>query len=619
MIWARLLVVVLGTSTYAFVTMLSSFLVGIALGSWLARSVVDRLGDPRRAFGWLQVGIAATTLATIPLVRVVLASGASWFAALESGGLGAIAGQFTLSFLVMIVPTTLIGATFPLAARIRVRGLGTLGAGLGAVYGANTLGNILGALAGGFLLLPWFGMQRGIAILVLANLAAAGSALLPVRERWLERRTMLRALPVTAALWTCAILLAMWRPAPLPGTGPGRWDSVRYYREGPVSTVSVFQRANDGRQLVMSVDGITIGQSAAGVDRKQQFLAHAPFLLSARPLRDVLSIGLGTGILVGEVARHPGVERVDCIELSPSVIEGARAFADHNDGVLSDHRVRVVNDDGVSFLRRSAATWDAIISDGKSRSGHAGNAVFYSEDYYRSARAHLAPDGLMIQWVPLDVGPDDLRIIVRTFSRAFPHSYLWLGPRSCFLVGTPAPLELDLPRAQRVLDDPASRDLRRHGWRDASELAASLVADGAALARWVGDGPVNSLERPILEFHPLGATAPDGERVASNSARSRRCAGTGPPRCASRAATSGSRLRRARSAPSSTGSRSRRAATAARCGSWRRRSRRRLRRPARCGRSRPRPCSSWGGASTSRGASPRRPRCTRRRSARGRR
>jgi spermidine synthase len=517
-LWTRMLVLVLGTSTYAFVTMLSSFLVGIALGSALARPLVDRLGSPRRAFGWLEVAIAATTLATLPLVRVVVSDGPAWTAALGSRWIGAAAGQFALSFLVMIVPTTLVGATFPLAARIWARELDTLGGRLGQVYGANTLGNILGALAGGFVLLPMFGMQRGIALLVLANLAAAGCALLPAREEWRRPRSLVRSLPVLGGLWTCALLLGNWRPAPLPMSAGGPWDPLRYYREGLVSTVSVFHRADDGRQLIMKVDGVTIGQSATGVDRKQQFLAHAPFLLEARPLRNVLSIGLGTGILIGEVARHPGVERVTCVELSPSVIEGARLFAEHNGGVLDDPRVRIVNDDGVSWLRRSDETWDAIISDGKSRSGHAGNAVFYSEDYSRSARDHLAADGVMAQWVPLDVTPDDLRIIVRTFVRVFPRAYLWLGPRSCFLVGLARPLSLDLAHAQRVLDAPAAAGLRKHGWRDAAELAAFLLADRAALVRWVGEGPVNSLERPVLEFHALEDAAPEGERVSANLA-----------------------------------------------------------------------------------------------------
>jgi spermidine synthase len=515
-IWTRMLVLVLGTSTYAFVTMLSSFLVGIAIGSLLARPLIDRLRDARRAFGWLQVAIGATTLATIPLVRAVISDGPRWAAWLGSRWASVTVGQFALSFAVMLVPTTLIGATFPLAARIGARDLATLGGRVGRVYAANTLGNILGALAGGFVLLPLFGMQRGIALLVVANLAAAACALLPLEEGWLRPRPLLRALPVSAGLWTCAALLVAWRPGPLPSSTGGRLDPVRYYREGLVSTVSVFRRADDGRQLVMAVDGITIGQSSSGVDRKQQFLAHVPFLLERRPLRSILSIGLGTGILIGEVARHPGVERVVCAELSPGVIEGARLFDQYNGAVLDDPRTRIVNDDGISYLRRSADVYDAIISDGKSRSGHAGNAAFYSKDYYASARDHLAQQGVMAQWVPLDVTPEDLRTIVRTFTSVFEHSYLWLGPRSCFLVGTRQPLTVDLRHVQRVLDSPATANLRRHGWSDAAELAGMILADGPTLARWVGTGPVNTLERPVLEFYSLEDPQPEGERFAAN-------------------------------------------------------------------------------------------------------
>ena len=75
-------------------------------------------------------------------------------------------------------------------------------------------------------------------------------------------------------------------------------DSVRFYQEGLVSTVKVIQRAADGRQRVMLVDGVGIGQSSAGIDNKQQVLAHFPFLLRpGRPPARVLSIGLGTGIV----------------------------------------------------------------------------------------------------------------------------------------------------------------------------------------------------------------------------------------------------------------------------------------------------------------------------------
>ncbi len=519
-IWTRMLVLIVGTSTYAFVTMLTAFLVGIALGSFVARAFVDRVRSPRRTFGWIQLGIAASTLATLPLWGALMLGAQRWMEGMELRWGALLAGRFGLSFLVMIVPTTLIGMTFPLAAKIWARGVGSLGGRLGQLYGANTLGNIAGAVLGGFVILPAVGMQRGVALLAILNLVGAAWGLLPAREDHGRRGFLLRAAPVSAGLWACALLLVLWRPAPFVSTEEGPADGVLYYREGLVSTVKVLQRADDGRQMVMLVDGVRIGQSSEGVDRKQQVLAHLPFLLRPEPPRNVLSIGLGTGILIGEIAHHPGVERIECVELSPSVIEGARLFGRWNGRVMENPAVQVVNDDGVNYLKRSRARYDAIVSDGKSRSGHAGNALFYSQDYYRSARDHLAPGGVMVQWVPLDVPPEDLRTLLRTFVGVFPDAYVWVAQSSAFLVGLDRPLVLDLAHVQRVLDAPETGNLRRHGWRSATEVATMLVADAASLAPWLSQGSaVNSLEHPLLEFYtPWDLSAPEPERIASNLA-----------------------------------------------------------------------------------------------------
>jgi spermidine synthase len=517
-LWTRLLVLIVGTSTYAFVTVLASFLAGIALGSFIASAFVDRLRDPRRAFGWVEVAIAATTVATLPLMGAISIAGHDWVHLLELRPLTLVVGRFGLVFLVMVVPTTLIGMTFPLAARIWARRVEELGGRLGQLYGANALGNIVGAVIGGFVVLPALGLQRGVAAMAAVSLVCAAWALLPVGEDRLRWRPVLRALPVSLGLWTCALLL--WHPGPFPGTGGGDADPTRFYREGIVSTVKVFQSGKDARQLMMAVDGVTIGQSGGGVERKQMVLAHLAFVLAGREPATVLTIGLGTGILAGEVAKHPGVARVECIELSPSVIEGARLFSRWNGVALEGGTVHVVNDDGVSWLRRSTSRYDAIISDGKSRSGHAGNAQFYSEDYYAFALEHLTDDGSMIQWIPLDVPPEDLRVIVRTFERVFPHAYLLLGHESAYLVGGARPLALDLDRVQRVLDAPETAGLRRYGWVTAPEVAAVVLADRAGLAAWVaGEDAVNSLEHPILEFYTLGGFGvPDAERVTENLA-----------------------------------------------------------------------------------------------------
>src|SRR6266851_3570141 len=505
-IWTRVLVLVVGSSTHAFVTMLSAFLVGIALGSAAARVFLDRLKDPRGAFGWVQVGIVVATLGTIPSMNALVVHAQQWMFALEGRWLALSFGRFAIAFAIMLVPTFLVGMVFPIAGVLHVRRAGSVGADLGRVYGALTLGNIAGALLAALVLLPWAGMQRAILIATGASVMSAAWGVLPglrAPRSWFRIATALAA----AALWLG--LLARWRPQPFVSVEEAPGDAVLFYQEGLVSTVKVVQRAADARQLVMLVDGVRIGQSSAGIDNKQQVLAHFPFLLRpGKPPSRVLSIGLGTGILIGEVARHPGVQLIECVELSPSVIEGAAQFTAYNFDVLHDPRVRIIQDDGINFLARAPGRYDAIISDGKSRLGQAGNALFYAQEYYRNARRHLAPGGLMVQWMPLEEVPEDLRIIVRTFMREFPHAYLFLAHDSAFLVGMEEPLAVDLPALQREMDAPAAVDLRRYGWRDAAEVATLLVADREAAGSWLAhEDSINSLEHPVLEFYSARALA----------------------------------------------------------------------------------------------------------------
>ncbi len=122
----------------------------------------------------------------------------------------------------------------------------------------------------------------------------------------------------------------------------------------------------------------------------------------------------------------------------------------------------MICDDGVNFLRRTSIKYDAIISDAKSRAAHAGNSMFFSIEYYDLCHEHLASDGLMVQWIPLNVPPEELRIIVRTFNKSFSHSYIWLDPTSsCLLVGVNEPLAIDLGHVEREISKPWLANLRR--------------------------------------------------------------------------------------------------------------------------------------------------------------
>jgi spermidine synthase len=271
-VWTRVLMLSLGTTIYAFVTMLASFLTGLTLGSYLARGFADRVADPRRTMGWVQLGIAASTLATLPVLAAPFMQ--RWLEGRGSAWLLLIVMRFGVSLLIMLVPTTLIGMTFPLAAKIWTRRVRSLGARLGEIYAVNTLGNVLGATVTGFVLVAALGLQKSVVVLVTLNLANAAWGFLSAARagRW-------RAAPVGVGILACAVLVSVWQPRPFAAWSEGEADRTLYYKEGLVATVKVLEREYDPDQRWIAVDGIKIGQTRGGVDVKQQILAHMPFLL----------------------------------------------------------------------------------------------------------------------------------------------------------------------------------------------------------------------------------------------------------------------------------------------------------------------------------------------------
>ncbi len=517
-VWTRALVQVVGTTAYAYVTMLAGFLLGLTLGAYLARFFVDRSHDLRRVFGWIQVAVAVATLLSMPVITALGAGvGESKLAALTGGWFVPVAARFGASCLVVLLPATLIGLTFPIAGKIWASSWGDMAGRLGQLYGCNTLGNILGAATTGFLLLPWLGVRKTIVTLACLNLSLAFWGLYPKPARVAITRFHG---PVAATLLGAVLLLGFWQPGGFARIGERRGDqTLLYYKEGIVANVMVVQDTRDAGSRWMTVDKIKIGESFDGVDHKQQVLAHLPFVLKAEQQpRTVLSIGLGTGILIGEVARHAGVEQVDCLEISPSVIEAARHFDQFNGAVLKRDNVNVYQDDGINFMRRTDTTYDAVISDGKSRTAHAGNAAFFSTDYYELAKQRLSDDGLMIQWIPLAVPPEELKVIFAGFHSVFPESYLWLGPPdSAFLIGTHKPLDLNLAAMEGVLHAPETKNLKRYNLFDAYGCVSLFSGDSQSLGAWLADTPTNSLEHPILEFFsPAAHGVPEKDRVVAN-------------------------------------------------------------------------------------------------------
>ncbi|MCK5618645.1 MAG: fused MFS/spermidine synthase, partial [Candidatus Krumholzibacteria bacterium] len=169
-IWLRSLAYIFGSTTYATATVLSAFMGGLALGSYLFGKIADRARRPLAVYGVLEIGIGVFAL-LFPLLMnvyddfyVFLEQKTSWSFYVYS------LVRFVACCLVLIVPTTLMGGTFPIISRFYVRAFSRFTSNVSLLYGLNTAGAVAGVVLAGFFLIEMFGIYRTSLLAVAVNL-----------------------------------------------------------------------------------------------------------------------------------------------------------------------------------------------------------------------------------------------------------------------------------------------------------------------------------------------------------------------------------------------------------------------------------------------------------------
>ncbi len=169
-IWERMLTQVFGHSSFALSTLLTAFMAGMALGSWLAGRIADRLEHPLRVYGALEGGIGLYAF-VVPLALDYLPAlyGAMFDHFLNDFYLFSLL-RFAAAFAILIVPTTMMGATLPIVSQWISERERLFQGSIGFLYGINTVGACFGALTAGFMLLPNFGLSATNTTFAIVNL-----------------------------------------------------------------------------------------------------------------------------------------------------------------------------------------------------------------------------------------------------------------------------------------------------------------------------------------------------------------------------------------------------------------------------------------------------------------
>lgn len=500
MAWTRSLSLTLGSSVYAFSVILVVFLTGIAGGSALFHRWATRRQPELSHLALVTAGVGLSSALAVPALGRLPLLFIHFFPMVRHHYGQVLLLDLCLCALVLILPTLLMGVTFPLVTQLYHRSCGRLGRSVGNIYSANTLGCILGSSLTGFALIPQIGMERTL------QLSAAGFFLVAALY---AARAGNRVWVLFCALSPLCCFTPAWDPSLIyaglatHGVNMRNDDSPilphlpTYLRDGLSGSVSVLIWQPGG--ITMRVNGKPEASLGLSDRLPQTYLGLIPVLYVQNPKR-VGVVGLGSGLTLKAAAAAPTVESAECAELEPFVIEAERYFAPYNDHVAQDPRMKLRYADGRTMIMGDSKTFDCIVSV-PSNPWVAGIGNLYTQDFYKSARSKLSQGGVFMQWVNLyALSSKDLQTVIQTFGSVFPEAQLWALGGDLALVG--GATRIDLAGIERYYKESSylQNELMDLGFRRPAQLIGNYCCPLQFAIQNEPKVPFNTDDNPCLEY-----------------------------------------------------------------------------------------------------------------------
>jgi len=498
-VWFRFLRLFVDPSALAFSLMLAVVLSGIGLGGLVAGWILRRHPGADVHAAALACGAGA--------VAVGLYAAFPWamepyLARPPTGALDVL----RLSTALMLPVSLLSGVLFTFTGSALEREAASAVRATAGLAFANTVGGMLGSLAGAFVLLPWLGIERSFFALAAAY-ALVAVLLLSARPAGAPARRS--ALRLAGALVLAGALLAFpfgamrdrYLASAAARYGYPDVSTIAGVREGVGETVMILrteQRIEPAYHRL--VTGAFSMASNQVLDRRYMKLFVYWALAFQPDVERALLISYGIGSTAKALADSAGLERIDVVDLSREVLEMSEiAYPDPGEHPLRDPRVHVTVEDGRYFLQTTKRRYDLITSEPPPPK-HAGVVNLYTREYFQLIHDRLTEGGVSTYWLPVHLLTwRDTQAIVRAYCEAFPNCSLWAGVAwSWMLAGirepARAPSEEEFARQWR--DAEVAREMQALGLERPEQLPALFMADAEALARLSDGVPPLTDDRP---------------------------------------------------------------------------------------------------------------------------
>lgn len=505
--WNRSLALALGSSTYAFSAMLTTFLFGTALGSFIFSKMSKKKEFTFLSFAIIQVSIGITSALTVLLLGNLPVIFGSVLPFIKHSYNLVVIVDFLICFCAMILPTIFIGISFPLAGKLYTNKIESLGKSIGDIYAINTIGSVSGSFLAGFVLMPSIGAQNTIILAVCFNLIGALTLIMivagNVRTKAIFASIIFIAITGLFCMpkWDNRVMTSgVFRGAQYTVSN-AKSQEILFYKDGISSTVAVL-RETVSKGLTVNVNGKS--DASTGADMATQImLGYLPIFYHQNP-KIAFNLGLGSGVTVGAVLDSPSIEKVDCVEIEPTMKEAAAFFKDYNHNALEDPRFKFHVADGRNFLLSSKENYDIIISE-PSNPWLSGVASCFAKEYFELCKSKLNDGGIACFWLQLySIAPEDVKMILATISQVFPEIEIWVSniKSDCIIICSEKPLSFKYDRfiseykkSQNIKDY-----IKRSGFSHPDEFLSSYITDGKSIKPLIYGEKINTDDMLHLEY-----------------------------------------------------------------------------------------------------------------------
>src|SRR5437899_236671 len=254
----------------------------------------------------------------------------------------------------------------------------------------------------------------------------------------------------------------------------------------------------------MSIGAINMAPTGPRVSDEITMTLTAAIPLAYRPdAASAAVIGIGTGLTTHTLLGSNALRSVETIEIEPAMAEASRRFSPRNTNAFADPRSHIFFDDAKTFFSTHNGKYDIIISE-PSNPWVSGVSSLFTGEFYRLARRHLNPDGILVQWFQMyEIDASLVASVLRALGENFPDYAIYAATGSDLLIIAGETRTLARPLADLTAMPGVARELRRVHVNSIWDIEVRRLGGKRSLAPMFPTYgvPANSDFYPYLDLH----------------------------------------------------------------------------------------------------------------------